>query len=176
MLFAANHQLLLIHSNSLALLTGAFAVRKSLHIYRVPYYQDLHHAQLLLPWATFATLPPCNRPFTRPFPFVSCPIRLTGSTPDSLSYGVIFRTTPFFPPKSTPHIFCVGQQQLCLFALQSTYRVVAEPSSLRCSQICVDTGIRKGTFRPATTVSSNGRVINKYAVDFGHSHQPTHDH
>ena len=167
----------------ICLLTGASAVCK---VCLLPNYYisstllpRLRHAQLLLPWATFAALPPCKRPF---FEFDSCPIRLTGSTADSLSYGVIFRTAPF-APKLTHHIFYVGQQQLRLFALQSrlniciTHRVVAEPSSLRLSQIC-GCGYRqkrKGTFRPATKVYSNGREINKYARK-SRTFSPTHEH
>lgn len=74
----------------------------------------------------------------------------------------------------TSHILCrpATASPVCI-AIK--YWAVAEPSSLRRSQIC-GCGYRqkrKGTFRPATTVSSNGRDINKYAVDFGHSHLPT---
>ena len=144
---------------------------KSLHIYRVPYYQDLRHAQLLLPWATFAALP-CKDSHT-PVSICFVPHPADWFNPGLIKLRCHIQHSSLLSSQiDTSHILCRPATALpvCIAI------IVAEPSSLRRSQICVDTGIRKGTFRPATTVSSNGRVINKYTVDFGHSHQTTHDH
>ena len=76
----------------------------------------------------------------------------------------------------TSHILCRPATALPVCIAIKTEQLHNVPRRCRAIESLCGCGYRqkrKGTFRPATSVSSNGRDINKYAVDFGHSHLPT---